>query len=129
MPATTYEQNLLQNFRFKGGTYTPPDTWYLALMTTAPQADGSGTECADANYERQAITWGTVASGAAPSGADIVFGGAGGFAASYTVHYFALFDADTGGNMRARSTTDINVAVAANQQFKVASGDLTDTLA
>ena len=129
MPATTYEENLLQNFRFKGAGYTPPGTWYLALFTSAPSAAGGGTECSDGNYARQPITWGTVATGVAPSGADITFGGAGGFAGAYTVHYFAIFDAVSGTNMRIRGTVDINVSVLANQQFVVTTGNLTDSFA
>jgi len=125
---TNYDANLIQGAMVASGpvayaTWTP----FVALFSTAPDATGAGTECTDATYARKAVPYG--APGATTrqcaNNAIITFAA---FTGSFTVHYLAIFDAVSGGNMRRFGTTDINVAVGAGVQPTFAIGALTDTL-
>ncbi len=94
---------------FNGITLTPPATVYLALFTTDPTDDGSGTEVSGGSYARQRI----YADGAgSPAFALAAVDGDGysvqnaavvnfptATAAWGTITHVGLFDALTGGNL------------------------------
>lgn len=55
--ASLYLRNKLLNFLFNGAAFVPPATYYLALYSAAPAADGTGgTELAGSGYARVAVT-------------------------------------------------------------------------
>lgn len=70
---------------FGGATYTnaPPGTWYLALLTTLPDTDGTGgVEAAYTDYARLAVTndlteWPGASAGAKSNANLLDFGTAG----------------------------------------------------
>lgn len=106
---TTYLANLILD-AVLGNPSFPPSlgsngsgaTLYLALFTTAPAADGSGTEASGTSYARSAVSqsptnWPTATTGSKSNGTAVNFGTAGG--SWGTVTHFAAFDALTGGNM------------------------------
>lgn len=108
-----YLENKLIDWLYRGQTYTPPATKYLALFTSAPSASGGGIEVSGGAYARVALSAsltafsgtqgaGTTAvstgtSGATSNSADIAF--AAPTADWGTVTHWALFDASTGGNL------------------------------
>ncbi len=57
MPKSTAHANTILNHELGAVAYTPPATWYVALFTTAPNADGAGwVEVVAASYARVAVT-------------------------------------------------------------------------
>lgn len=52
---SNYLENKLIDWFFRGQSYTPPATIYVALFTVAPTAAGGGTEVVGGSYGRVAI--------------------------------------------------------------------------
>ena len=72
-------------------------TAYIALSTTAPNADGTNVSEPGDTYARQSIAWNAAASRAKDNSGEIAFPEA---TASWgTVTHFAIYDAASGGNM------------------------------
>lgn len=96
------------------GTFTPPATLYVALYTSNPNPNNSGTEVSGTNYARQSVSWAALAGGTtANNNTTISFPAAGSIWG--TVTYIALFDAVSGGNLiaftLAASVINVNVGV------------------
>lgn len=105
--------------------YTPPAAHYVALFTSAPQDDGSGTEVNGNGYARKQATFsrtGNVAS----NNADVVFDTAtgGGWG---TIVGAAVYDAPTGGNMLFHGLVTPNKAVNEGDAPVYRVGQLTFT--
>jgi len=108
--------------------YTLPTVW-CALYNGNPLGAGSELAAPPAtDYAREACAgkWAAAAfvspTGTIASNADIDFGVAG--AAWGTVDYFAIFDADTGGNMLASGPLEVSRSVQLNDPVKFPSGEL-----
>jgi hypothetical protein len=89
-----YLELKLLDLVFNATAYTAPVTLTVALFKTDPNDDGSGTEVQagdDANYARQAITFGAAAAGAVANDAEVNFPAAAG-GANYNVSHFAIYD-------------------------------------
>ena len=57
MAITTYQANRLNNYLFGATSFTPNDTYYIGLSTTAINAAGTGvTEPTGGGYKRVAVT-------------------------------------------------------------------------
>ncbi len=84
-----------------GDTQCPATTSvFLALFTSDPGDDNSGTEVTVANgYIRKAVTFGAAASRRVTQNADVSFNEASGNWG--TVTHWAVFDAESGGNQLA----------------------------
>lgn len=111
---TNYLENKLVDWLFRGGSYTPPTTWYVALFTAAPSDAGGGTEVSGNNYARVALASSTSNWAATDAAASTTnpSGGTSGTTSNNSVLSFptpsgswgtithaALFDASTSGNM------------------------------
>ena len=123
----TFETHVL-NYVFTATSVTRPTAWYLALFTSNPADDASGTEVSTSGtaYARQSATF-TVSGDTASNSAAIEFPTA---TASFgTVSHVAVFDASTGGNMIAYAALTASKAIATGDVFRVPSGDLDITLA
>lgn len=107
------------------GTFSSPATLYLALYTSNPQPNNSGTEVSGTNYARQAVTWTSIGGTgtSATNSATITFptAGSGGWG---TITYLALFDASTSGNLLMFAPATSSVTVANGNVYQVASGQL-----
>jgi len=105
---------------------TRPTSWYVALHTGDPTADGSTNELTDANYVRQSATF--TASQATlwqvANDADVVFPAAD---AAYTATYVTVWDAATGGNMLARMQLPLSRSISAGGVFSIPAGELVIT--
>lgn len=123
----TFETHVL-NYVFTSTSVTRPTAWYLALFTSNPADDASGTEVSTSGtaYARQSATF-TVSGDTASNNAAIEFPTA---TASFgTVSHVAVFDASTGGNMIAYAALTSSKAIDTGDVFRVPSGDLDITLA
>lgn len=78
--------------------YTSPTTVYAGLYTVTPTPTSSGTEDADANYARIAVTFSAPAAGTTSNSGTLAFYGAGRAAGSATIVAVAISDALTLGN-------------------------------
>jgi hypothetical protein len=124
--SNTFETHVL-NYVFTTTSVTRPTAWYLALFTSNPAEDASGTEVSTSGtaYARQSATF-TVSGNTASNSAAIEFPTA---TASFgTVSHVGVFDASTGGNLIAYSALDTSKAISTGDVFRVPSGDLDITL-
>lgn len=122
---TNYLENKLIDFLLRGQPYTPGPSTFLALFTSATSDSGGGTEVSGGGYARVDVP-STLASWAATDGAGTttVSGGTGGQTSNNAaislpdrtadwgvVTHFALFDAQTGGNMLLHGPLDSSVSL------------------
>ena len=124
--SNTFETHVL-NYVFTTTSVTRPTAWYLALFTSNPAEDASGTEVSTSGtaYARQSATF-TVSGNQATTSAAIEFPTA---TASYgTVTHVGVFDASTGGNLIAYSALSTSKAVGTGDVFRVPAGDLDISL-
>ena len=123
----TFETHVL-NYVFTTTSVTRPTAWYLALFTSNPADDASGTEVSTSGtaYARQTAAF-TVSGDTASNSAAIEFPTA---TASFgTVSHVAVFDAATSGNMIAYAALTASKAIDTGDVFRVPAGDLDITLA
>ena len=109
-----------------GGTaYTQPSNIYVALFTSDPSDDASGTEVSGNGYQRQSMTAAFGNDGSCHNDGDITFPQATGDWG--TITHIAVFDADTGGNMLDYGALTTAKDVNQDGVFKILSGDLIIT--
>jgi hypothetical protein len=125
-------ENAVLDRLFGLAALTPPGTYYVGLMTTAPADDGSGVvEPIGGSYARVAVTndltqWPAASGGQKSNANDIVFPTAS--AGWGTVTHFGLFDAAVAGNLVAFGPLDAPRTVLNGDDFRFLSGALTITL-
>lgn len=115
---TDYLENKLIDFIFRGQSFVPPATLYVALFTAAPTDAGGGTEVSGGSYARVGVgaslaNW----AGTQSAGSTTASTGTGGTTSNNgaitfpaptanwgTVVAFGLFDAASAGNLLAYSS-------------------------
>lgn len=115
-----------------GKTAFSTPTAYVGLFTVIPtHEDGTGgTECAGGNYVRKSTAgadWSTAAAGHIDNANDITFVEASGSNWG-NVKAFALFDAESGGNMIAWGELDVAKDVDIGDTAKFAANEFDITL-
>lgn len=114
---------------FGRGAYTVP-TIYVALSTADPTEDASGiSEPSDENYARAETAgsdWNDASAGAIDNKELIEF--AASSESWGTITHFALYDAETAGNMLAYGELDSSVDIGANFVPSFAAEAFTVTL-
>ncbi len=125
--SNTFETHVL-NYVFTATSVSRPTAWYLALFTTNPAEDASGSEVSTSGtaYARQSAAF-TVSGNLATTSGAIEFPEATGSGFG-TVTHVAIFDASTSGNMIAYSALSSSKAIAAGDVFRVPAGDFDLTL-
>ena len=124
--SNTFETRVL-TWLFTGDAVTRPSSFYVALFTSNPAEDASGTEVSTSGtaYARQSATF-TVSGDTASNSAAIEFPTA---TASYgTVSHVGVFDASTGGNLIAYAALTTSKAIDTGDVLRVNSGELDITL-
>lgn len=137
-----YLENKIIDWFFRGQTYTPPATIYVALFTAAPSDAGGGTEVSGGGYARQAVssslanwagtqaalstTASTGTNGTTSNNNPVSFGTTSG--SWGTVTHFGLFDALSGGNLLfwAALTTPQTIGSGATPSFAASSLTIQD---
>ena len=122
--SNTYETHVL-NYVFTTTSVTRPTAWYLALFTTNPAEDGTGTEVTGGGYVRQSATF-TVSGNTASNSGAIEFPTA---TAGYgTVSHVGIYTASTGGDLIAYAELSTSKTIDTGDVFRVPDGDLDVTL-
>jgi hypothetical protein len=118
------ETNVLGHV-FGGSAYTAPTTLYLALFTSNPDEDGSGTEVTGGAYARQTVAF-TISGNTASNTAAVEYATA---TESFgTVSHVGVYDALTSGNLMAYAALTSSKAIDIGDVFRVPTGDLDITL-
>jgi hypothetical protein len=123
---SNYLENKVLDHVFGGVAYSAPATLYLALYTSDPGDDNSGTECSGTSYARQTIAF-TVTNDTASNTSAVEFPTAG--SAWGTITHVGILDALTSGNLLAHGALTASKTVASGDVFRVPAGDLDITLA
>ena len=124
--SNTFETHTL-NYLFTTTSVTRPTAWYIALFTSNPAEDASGTEVSTSGtaYARQSATF-TVSGNEATNSAAIEFPTA---TASYgTVTHIGVFDASTGGNLIAYAALTKSKAIDTGDVLRLPANDLDITM-
>jgi len=127
--ASNYLENKVLDHFLGTTSTTAPSAVYLALFTSDPTDAGSGTEVSTSgtNYSRQAITFSSASGGTTSNSAAVEFSQA---TANYgTVTHFGIYDASTAGNLLFHGALTSSKTIETGDVFKIASGNLTITVA
>ena len=124
---SNYLENALINGTLRATSYTAPTTVYVGLFTSDPTDAGSGAEVSGNAYARQSATFAAPSNGASSTSADVQFPQATGNWG--TVGWFGIFDALTTGNLMYHGALTASKTIETGDVFKIASGNLTVTLA
>lgn len=122
--ATITLANQLLNAVLRGTSYTSPGTVYLALYTSAPGANGTGTEATGGSYGRLPITFSAPANGATSNAAELDFTNM----PAATIRGMAIVDASSAGNMLFYGVLTTPKSTNAGDTFTVKLGDLSVAL-
>ena len=124
---SNFLEQALINATLRATTFTSPATVYVSLWTSDPTDAGSGTEVSGGSYARTAVTFGAPSNGVTTNNADVTFPTA---TASWgTVGWIGINDALTSGNLLYHTALDTSKAIDSGDIFKIASGNLSVTLA
>ena len=124
--SNTFETHVL-NYVFTTTSVTRPTAWYLALFTSNPAEDASGTEVSTSGtaYARQSVTF-SVSGNTATNTAAIEFPTA---TASYgTVTHVGVYDASTAGNLIAYAALTTSKAIDTGDVLRLPANDLDVTM-
>ena len=122
--SNTFETHVL-NYLFTATSLTRPTALYVALFTSNPDEDASGTEVSGGGYARQSVAF-TVSGNTASNLAAIEFPTA---TASYgTVTHIGVFDASSGGNLIAYAALSTSKAIDTGDVLRLPSSDLDITM-
>lgn len=120
---SNYLENKVLDHTLGTTAYTAPSEVYVALFTSDPGEDGSGTEVSGGAYARQSVGFDAASGGNTANSADITFPVA---TASWgTVSHIGLYDVATGGNLLWYGAVNTEKAIGADDQYKIPSGKLT----
>jgi hypothetical protein len=122
--SNTFETHTL-NYLFTATSVTRPTAWYVALFTSNPDEDASGTEVSGGAYARQSVAF-TVSNNTASNSAAIEFPTA---TAPYgTVTHIGVFDASSGGNLIAYAALTTSKAIDTGDVMRIPASDLDVTM-
>lgn len=108
------------------GSFTAPSNIYLALYTSDPNDDNSGTEVSGSGYSRQAITFNAASGGSATNSSAESFTASGGNFG--TITHIGLLDASTSGNLLFRGALSVSKVINDGETLSFPVGSVTVTL-
>lgn len=124
--SNTFETTVL-TWLLTSSAATRPTAWYVALFTSNPAEDASGTEVSTTGtaYARQSVTF-SVSGNTASNSAAIEFPTA---TASYgTVTHVGVFDAASAGNLIAYAALTTSKAIDTGDVMRIPASDLDVTM-
>jgi len=124
--SNTFETRVL-TWLLTGDAVTRPSSFYVALFTSNPDEDASGTEVSTSGtaYARQSVSF-SVSGNTASNSAAIEFPTA---TASYgTVTHIGVFDASTAGNLIAYAALSTSKAIDTGDVLRLPANDLDITM-
>ena len=122
--SNTFETRVL-TWVFTADSATRPTAWYVALFTTNPAEDASGTEVSGGGYARQSATFTVSGNTASNSGAIEYPTATAGYG---TVSHVGVFDASSGGNLIAYAALTTSKTIDTGDVLRIPAGDLDITL-
>ena len=125
-----YLENKLVDHVFRNVAFTTPGVIHLALFSTDPLDDASGTELESGTspaYARITVTMDVAANGVSTNTNELLFAAATGDWVVIT--HVAIFDEAVGGNMLMHKVLNNPVAVLDTNNFRIPIGDLEITFA
>ena len=125
MSFSNYLETKVLDHVFGGTAYTAASTLYLALHTSNPDEDDSGTEVSGGGYARQTVAF-TTSGNTTSNTAAVEYDTA---TANYgTVTHVGVYDASTAGNLLAYAALSSSKTIETGDVFRVPAGDLDITL-
>lgn len=125
MSFSNYLETKVLDHVFGGTSYTAPGTLYLALHTSNPAEDDSGTEVSGGGYARQTVAF-TTSGNTTSNTSAVEFPTA---TANYgTVSHCGVYDASSAGNLLAYAALSSSKTIETGDVFRVPAGDLDITL-
>lgn len=124
---SNYLENALINATLRNTSYSSPATVYVGLHTADPTDAGTGTEVSGGSYARTAVTFGAPSNGVSTNSADVEFPQASGTWG--TITHIGIWDASSTGNLLYHTALDASKSISSGDIFKIASGNLSVTLA
>lgn len=129
---TTYLENKLLEHSLGKTAYDKPTATYAALFTSSPSLSNAGTEVIGANgYARQAVTWGTAASGQIANTEALTWTATGGsYSGGSTIKAIGIYDLITFGlgNLLYYGPLSANLIMLSGDTFNIPVGSLKITL-
>lgn len=100
-------------------SYTSPSTVYLALYTSNPAEDNSGSEYSGGSYSRQSISFSAQSNGTVTNSGTVAFTNLG----SGTITHIGILDNSSGGNLLYYGplTTSLTITTGSSINFATAS--------
>lgn len=123
---SNFLENELLDHTLAVAAYTAPGTVYLALYTSDPGDDNSGTEVSGGGYARQVISFNAASAGSASSSTEETFTASGGNWGNIT--HIGILDASTAGNLLYHGALSSSKTVNDGDSLVFSSGDVTITL-
>lgn len=124
---SNYLENALINATLRATTFTSPATVYVSLHTADPTDAGTGTEVSGGSYARTSVTFGSPSNGASTNSAAVEFPQC--TSTWGTVGWIGIWDASTSGNLYYHTALDSSKTIETGDVFKIATGNLSVTLA
>lgn len=124
---SNYLEDALINATLRATTFTSPAAVYVGLHTADPTDAGTGTEVSGGSYARKTATFAAPSNGVSATSADVTFDQATG--SWGTITHIGIWDALTTGNLLYHTPLDASKTIDTGDIFKIASGNLTVTLA
>lgn len=100
------------------------DTPHLALYTSNPGVDNTGTEVTGGSYARKPITFGAVSGNTVSNSGAITFPGM----PTVTVTHWGILDSLTGGDLKVYGVLDGTVGAVSGDEIIFPVGNLTINL-
>lgn len=122
--ATDYLENELLDHLLAVAAYTAPTNVYVKLHTGAPGESAASNAATEAT--RKLASFAAASGGVAATDADLTWTSV---STTETYTHFSIWDNVTAGNPLVVGAFGSSIAVTAGDNFLIASGDLTVTLA
>jgi hypothetical protein len=117
---SAYLKNKIIKHVLGEASYTMPTNVYLALYTTNPTENDTGTEVTGGSYARQQLSFANASGGTKTSNTSETFSSM----PTSTVTHWGIRDASSGGNLLYFGAFDLPIALTAGNNLPIASGDI-----
>ena len=117
---STYLKQAVIKAALAEATFPTISNVYLALYTTNPTVDDTGTEVSGGSYARQALSFANASGGSKTSNTSETFSSM----PACTVTHWGIRDASSGGNMLYWGAFDLSIELNATDNLPINSGDI-----
>lgn len=118
-----YLENKIIDATLRGVSYTTPANVYMALYTSDPMDDNSGSELVAASYARTLTTFAAAVNGLTSNSNEVLFPAA--TTDWGTVTHIGIMDASTGGNLLYHAPLTYPKIILNGDLFRVSIGNIT----